>query len=445
MTEPLKTIIDRREAVIKILERDAQDAHDKLANAAPPVQVPNSIRVPLDSLHADAEYLLARLLAGTLTREQVVGVIRDRIDAARLEIEALRKREGMHRMSTLDGICLESTMSYALHQKITGTWDDKHYPELPISAGLVTTQEPITVGGWVKHLEEPGFTEDQLRAYADATCAMRAQADSQPVLPKITAEDRSLLHYNPNTDDIVEWVQRYASAAITADRAMRAQVAPAAVAVPVAYRVLRKRHHDGEWITDGRPWCDGVPTQDLVDDIALRSDGWRIEYAFAAPAAQAAPQPAVQQWNDLIGKETHADADGLLVWRDEVDFAIPTVQPAPAAQGWGVLPSLFREALAWGMTYGPEIPAHQWEEMRESMVEKFTARAQAKEGQAMTDTTSAAPVAQRDAWLEAAIAWEVCASIHRRWAKGKDAFYSIRQSDFQKHAEDARAQAEEGA
>ncbi|MBL7089933.1 hypothetical protein [Acidovorax sp.] len=47
----------------------------------------------------------------------------------------------------------------------------------------------------------------------------------------------------------------------------------------------------------------------------------------------AAPQPAVQQWNDLIGKETHADADGLLVWRDEVDFAIPTPQadsqPAP--------------------------------------------------------------------------------------------------------------------
>lgn len=92
MTEPLQTILDRREVVIKILERDAQDAHDKLANAAPPVQVPNSIRVPLDSLHADAEYLLARLLAGTLTREQVVGVIRDRIDAARLEIDGLHAR-----------------------------------------------------------------------------------------------------------------------------------------------------------------------------------------------------------------------------------------------------------------------------------------------------------------------------------------------------------------
>ena len=49
-----------------------------------------------------------------------------------------------------------------------------------------------------------------------------APADSQPVLPEITAEDRSFLHYNPNTDDIVEWVQHYASAAITADRAARA-------------------------------------------------------------------------------------------------------------------------------------------------------------------------------------------------------------------------------
>ena len=30
------------------------------------------------------------------------------------------------------------------------------------------------------------------------------------------------MHYNPNTNDIVEWVCRYASAAITADRAARA-------------------------------------------------------------------------------------------------------------------------------------------------------------------------------------------------------------------------------
>ena len=77
------------------------------------------------------------------------------------------------------------------------------------------------------------------------------QADSQPVLPEITAEDRSFLHYNPNTDDIVEWVQHYASAAITADRAARAQAdsvradsvtAPAATtptAASIAWTALR--------------------------------------------------------------------------------------------------------------------------------------------------------------------------------------------------------------
>lgn len=37
--------------------------------------------------------------------------------------------------------------------------------------------------------------------------------------------------------------------------------------------------------------------------------------------------------------------------------------------------ALFREALAWGMTYGPEIPAHQWDEMRESMVKQYADRA----------------------------------------------------------------------
>lgn len=88
---------------------------------------------------------------------------------------------------------------------------------------------------------------------------------------------------------------------VDADRALRAQAAPAAVTGPVAYRVLRKRH-DGEWVTDGRAWCDGVPTQDLVDDIALRSDGWRIEYAFAAPTAQAAPGALSQAAQDVLAE-----------------------------------------------------------------------------------------------------------------------------------------------
>ena len=45
---------------------------------------------------------------------------------------------------------------------------------------------------------------------------------------------------------------------------------------------------------------------------------------------------------------------------------------------------------------------------------------------------------EQDGWKEAAIAWEVCSSIHNEWAKGKDALYSTRHEDFVKHADDAR-------
>lgn len=43
-----------------------------------------------------------------------------------------------------------------------------------------------------------------------------------------------------------------------------------------------------------------------------------------------------------------------------------------------------------------------------------------------------------EGWKEAAIAWAVCASIHREYANGKDPFYTTRQSDFVKHENDAR-------
>lgn len=44
-----------------------------------------------------------------------------------------------------------------------------------------------------------------------------------------------------------------------------------------------------------------------------------------------------------------------------------------------------------------------------------------------------------DGWKEATIAWEVCASIHREYAKKKDPFFSTRQADFVRHTETARA------
>ena len=44
-----------------------------------------------------------------------------------------------------------------------------------------------------------------------------------------------------------------------------------------------------------------------------------------------------------------------------------------------------------------------------------------------------------EGWKEATIAWEVCASIHREYAKKKDPFFTTRQADFMRHAEAARA------
>ena len=43
-----------------------------------------------------------------------------------------------------------------------------------------------------------------------------------------------------------------------------------------------------------------------------------------------------------------------------------------------------------------------------------------------------------EGWKEAAIAWEVCASIHREYAEGKDALFKTRQQDFVRHAKAAR-------
>lgn len=45
----------------------------------------------------------------------------------------------------------------------------------------------------------------------------------------------------------------------------------------------------------------------------------------------------------------------------------------------------------------------------------------------------------QQAYAETAVAWSICASIHREYAKGKDPFFKTRQADFTKHENDARA------
>ncbi len=86
-------------------------------------------------------------------------------------------------------------------------------------------------------------------------------------------------------------------------------------------------------------------------------------------------------------------------WLEVMRIATTPAQPAaPQGVAYAELPDLFREALAWGMTYGPEIPAHQWEEMRESMVKQYTERA----------SHGKAPAAQEHPWGCRANAFGAC-------------------------------------
>ena len=47
-----------------------------------------------------------------------------------------------------------------------------------------------------------------------------------------------------------------------------------------------------------------------------------------------------------------------------------------------------------------------------------------------------------EGWEEATIAWAVCASIHREYAKGRDPVFKKRQSDFLRHEKECRSRLE---
>ena len=54
----------------------------------------DAVRVPLDSLHADAAYLIGRLREGSMPYARVIEIIRERIDAAKAAIRARAAQEG---------------------------------------------------------------------------------------------------------------------------------------------------------------------------------------------------------------------------------------------------------------------------------------------------------------------------------------------------------------
>ena len=83
------------------------------------------------------------------------------------------------------------------------------------------------------------------------------------------------LAWNASAENSAEEIERLRNAAPEVDQE------------PVAFRILRK-NFDGEWVDDHRCWCNGKPDPNLIEDIAKRSDRWRIEYSYAIhPDAQA--------------------------------------------------------------------------------------------------------------------------------------------------------------
>lgn len=116
---------------------------------------------------------------------------------------------------------------------------------------------------------------------------------------------------------------------------------------------------------------------------AINSGAQQAERAVPADAWQRAVEIRMAQGWALKGDRIpvlYTDSiNGEQVCRDDIWLCITTalapLQPAAPQAAPAELQSLFREALAWGMTYGPAIPAHQWDEMRESMAVQYVQRA----------------------------------------------------------------------
>jgi len=112
------------------------------------------------------------------------------------------------------------------------------------------------------------------------------------------------------------------------------------------------------------------------------------------------------------------------------------------------------DKLTWINPYGEDTPVYwAWEgyASRDAEIEslrqqlaaeimrlEIALRIKTEEHKCCSEDLMKLRESEQSGWKEAAIAWEVCGSIHEAFAKKKDALYSTRHSDFERHAEDAR-------
>ena len=263
-----------------------------------------------ESLEREIEALQARIKA--MAEERA-----DELMVAHLDG---RMRAGQHAPVMFNGLTEEETMNTASYAGLT-TKLAGEYPPLP---------EPYHVAyDDIDKEDVKCFTEGQLRAYVDADRAMRAaqpEGAQQPgtayaELPQITADDRSFLHYNPNTDDVVKWVLDYARAAITADRAMLAQAAPAAVAGQ-----SEREAFEAYWAQCNAPLpmntrlCDDGRYGDQM--VQAQWEAWQAR--AAAPTTQAAPVAqgdalSYEQSYDIRQGHEIASSDAYFKARPQID------------------------------------------------------------------------------------------------------------------------------
>ena len=126
-------------------------------------------------------------------------------------------------------------------------------------------------------------------------------------LQNITSEDRSFLHYNPNTDDVVEWVQTYARHCIDSDRTMRA-------AQP-----------DGE--CPPLPRKAGLDDHSILPEPGFSASQMHAYYDLGREHGAAAQPPRHAFVTASIGTTQRAFEEG---WNACVD-AMPATHAAPAA------------------------------------------------------------------------------------------------------------------
>ena len=77
-------------------------------------------------------------------------------------------------------------------------------------------------------------------------------------LPEITDEDRQFLHYNPNTDDLVEFVRQYAEKAILAKQAAQVEPGVWPERVMQQWDYWRKQIANGDKTSAPRDWFESL-------------------------------------------------------------------------------------------------------------------------------------------------------------------------------------------